>query len=131
MSENCQLQTEVKETKNELEARRRLHKAREEAPSIASKPGSTTRRNVTPPSDGRKKLYAEALSRQNGLRHRPIVKSEDNQTAETVKDIIKSRIDPVDMKIGIRSFKDLKDDKLLIEIDTKDDIEIINSRQMW
>jgi hypothetical protein len=35
------------------------------------------------------------------------------------------------MKIGIRSYKDLKDDKLLIEIDTKDDIEIINSRQMW
>jgi regulator of replication initiation timing len=124
--ENSQLQIEVKE----LEAHTNPHTARQVAPSIDSTPGLTRGRNATssPPSDGRKKLYAEALKGKNEMRYKLTVKSKDNQFADTVKKLLKSSIDPIDIKIGIRVFKGLKDGKVLIEADTKDDIEILNSQ---
>jgi hypothetical protein len=77
---------------------------------------------TTPPSGSRKELYAEALRGKNVRRYNITVKSKDDQPADAVKEIIKSCIDPVDMKIGIRTLKGLKDRKVLIEADTQDDI---------
>jgi hypothetical protein len=56
------------------------------------------------------------------------VKSKNNKHADAVKNILKSSIDPIDMKIDIRTFKGLKDGKVIIEAYTKDDIETLNSR---
>jgi len=51
----------------ELEAHRNLHTAGQVAPSIGSTSGLTRGWNVTStsPSDGRKKLYVEALGQTN------------------------------------------------------------------
>ena len=81
-----------------------------------------------PPSDGRKELYAEVLKGKNVRRYKITVKSKNNQPADAVKKIIKSCIDPLDMNIGIRTFMGLKDWKVLIEADTKDDIKILNTQ---
>jgi hypothetical protein len=82
----------------------------------------------TPASGGRKKLYAEALSGKKEMPYKLTVKSKNNQPADAVKNILKSSIDPVDMNIGIRTFKGLKDGKVIIEADTKEDIETLNTR---
>jgi hypothetical protein len=79
------------------------------------------------PSGGRKKLYAEALSGKKGNIHKLTVKSKNYQPAEALKKILKSSIDPIDMNIGIRTLKSLKDGKVLIEVDTKDDVEKLTS----
>ena len=50
------------------------------------------------------------------------VKSKSDQNADAVKNVLKSSIDPVDMKIGIRPFNGLTDGKIIIEADTKDDM---------
>lgn len=42
--------------------------------------------------------------------------------------MLKSSIDPVDIKIEIRTFKSLTDGKVLIEADSKDDIDMLNSQ---
>ena len=57
----------------------------------------------TPPSDGRKNLYADALYGKNGMWYKLTVKTKDNQPANTVKKILKSSIDQTDTKIGIRT----------------------------
>jgi hypothetical protein len=87
ISENSHLQKEVKEIKKELEAYRIPHTPGQVAPFLGSNPGLTRGGNATstPSSDGRKKLYAEALSGKNEMRNRLTVKSKDNQTAEIVK----------------------------------------------
>jgi len=41
---------------------------------------------------------------------------------------VKTRIDPIDMKIGIRTLKSLKNDQVLIEADSKEAIELLNSQ---
>ena len=56
------------------------------------------------------------------------MKHKNNEHVYAVKKILKSSIDPIGMKIGIRTFKGLKDGKVLIEADTKDEIEKLNSR---
>jgi hypothetical protein len=113
-----------------MEAYRNLHPTGHVAPFVDNTSVPTRGGNMptTPPSEGRKKLYAEALSGKKGNLFKLTVKHRKNEPVEAVKKILKSSIDPTDMKIGIRTFKGLKDGKVLIEADTKDDIEKLNSR---
>jgi hypothetical protein len=55
------------------------------------------------------------------------VKPTDNKSAEEIKKLIRTKIDPVNMKIGIRTFKSLKNGNVLIEADSKDEIELLNT----
>jgi len=105
-SENSQLQNEVNELKKDLEAHKQTHTVGLVAPFIGSPLELTQRGNVAsvPPSDGRKELYAEVLKGKNVRRYKITVKSKENQPADAVKKITKSCIDPIDMKIGIRTF---------------------------
>lgn len=54
-----------------------------------------------------------------------IVKSKNNQSTDYMKTVIKSKINPTEMKIGIRSFKSLRNGLLLIEAQKKEEIELV------
>jgi hypothetical protein len=56
------------------------------------------------------------------------VKPKDNQSAEEIKKLLKTKIDSVNMKIGIRTFKSLKNGNVLIETDSKEEIEILDTQ---
>jgi hypothetical protein len=114
----------------EMAAHRTLQSMGQVAPSIGntSVPTRDGTLTSTPPSGGRKKLYAQALSGKKGIPCKLTVKSKNNQPADAVKNILKSSIDPIDMKICIRTFKGLTDGKVIIEADTKEDIKTLNSR---
>jgi hypothetical protein len=56
------------------------------------------------------------------------VKPKVNQSAEEIKKLLKTEIDPVNMKIGIRTFKSLKNGNVLIETDSKEEIETLNTQ---
>jgi hypothetical protein len=60
-------------------------------------------------------------------RHKLTVNPRHTQTTEKIKRLIKSKIDPVNMKIGIRTFRCLKNCNVLIEADTKEETETLNS----
>jgi hypothetical protein len=51
------------------------------------------------------------------------VKPKDSQSTDEIKKLLKSKIYPVNMKIGIRTFKSLKNGNVLIEADSKEEIE--------
>jgi hypothetical protein len=68
------------------------------------------------------------LSGKNEERHKLTVKPKDNQSAEEIKRLLKTKIDPVNMKIGIRTLKSLKNGNFLIEADSKEEIEILNTQ---
>ena len=63
------------------------------------------------------------MSGKIGMGYKLTVKYKGNPTVGIIKKILKSNV-----KIGIRTFKKLKDSKVLIEADTKNDIEILNSQ---
>jgi hypothetical protein len=79
----------------------------------------------SPSSGRRKKQYAEVLTDKNGTWHKITIRTKGNQPTETVNKIIKYNIDPTSMKIGIRTFKGLQNGKVLIEVDTEEDMEAL------
>jgi hypothetical protein len=55
------------------------------------------------------------------------VKPHDNKSTEEIKNLLRAKIDPVNMKIGIKTFRSLKNGNVLIEADSKEEIEILNT----
>jgi hypothetical protein len=56
------------------------------------------------------------------------LKPKQHQTTEEIKKLLKAKIDPVNIQVGIRSLKSLRNGNVLIEADTKEEIEILNSQ---
>ena len=54
-----------------------------------------------------------------------LVKSKTNQSIEYIKTLIKTKLNPVKMKVGINSFRGLKSGQLLIESNKKAEIDTI------
>ena len=50
------------------------------------------------------------------------LKPKQHQTTEEIKKLLKSKIDPVNIKVGITSLKSLRNGNVLIEADTKEEI---------
>ena len=51
------------------------------------------------------------------------VKTTSNQPPETIKEILKSKKNPTEIKVGINTFKLLKKGPVLIETNSKEEIE--------
>jgi vacuolar-type H+-ATPase subunit I/STV1 len=122
-------QNEVKQLKDTLENLKSTTSARLAAPSLNSFTGLTSHKTTASPTpSGGRKLFSEALSGKNAERHRLTVKPTDSKSAEEIKKLIRRKIDPVNMKIGIRAFKSLKNGNVLIEADRKEEIEMLNTQ---
>ena len=78
----------------------------------------------------RKKTYAEVAKSSQQEKVEPktfklIVKSRSNHSAEHMKTIIKSKLNPTEMKVGINSFRALRNGNLLIETQNRNEIDIV------
>ena len=121
---------EVKQLKDALDKEKSSTSARQVVTSANSNEDLASRGSVTPatPPSGKKKLFSEIVGCKNKERHKLTLKPKGNQTTEEIKKLLKSKIDPVDMKIGIRSLRSLKNGNVLIEADTKEEKELLNSQ---
>jgi len=126
--ENNRTQNEVNLLKDALQKWEST--TRQVAPSVTSRPGLTSRgtADAAPPIGAKKKQFSEVLSGKSEERHKLTVKSKENQSTEEIKKLLKTKIDPVNMKIGIRTFKSLKNGNVLIEADSKEEIERLHSQ---
>ena len=80
-----------------------------------------------PPSGGAKKLYSEAFRTSTDKRFKLLVKSEINLCTEAIKSVVKTNINPTTMKVGVKSFKSLKDGRILIETGTSEKANLLSS----
>jgi hypothetical protein len=53
------------------------------------------------------------------------VTSKENQTSEMIKETLKSKINPTEIKVGINNFKVLRNGKVLLETNTKEEMETL------
>jgi hypothetical protein len=56
-----------------------------------------------------------------------LVKSKSNLTTEAIKTVVKSNINHTATKVGVKSFKSLKDGRVLIEIGTSEEPNLLSS----
>ncbi|PSN39980.1 hypothetical protein C0J52_20367 [Blattella germanica] len=88
----------------------------------------TAPRQVLPSIASEKKNYSEMCAGiPVGKRFILTVKSKQNQNPEVVKKLLKQKISPTEMKIGISTFKTLKDGRILIEASTKEEILLLST----
>ena len=103
-----ELEGRVSKMKAELEECRDSNAKVHGAPSLilCQEPASMTARGVAPSGVREGKPYSEALGSEKKLtRFKLTVKSKENQSSETIKGLLKSKINPTEIKVGINTFK--------------------------
>jgi hypothetical protein len=79
----------------------------------------------------KKKLYSEVLSghKRKGAEQKTFkltVRSKSSHSIDHIKNLVKTKVNPVDMKIGITTFKGLRNGRLLIETRNKTEIDALS-----
>ena len=79
----------------------------------------------------KKSLYSQALSvflpkRSEKNTFKLTVKSKSGHSIENMKTLVKTKLNPVDMKIGITTHKGLRNGRLLIETHNKLEIDALS-----
>jgi len=70
------------------------------------------------------KLYLEiAAGHDNNRKFKITIRSKESHTPENMKELLKTRINSTEMKVGISAFKTLKDGRILIEVGSKEERE--------
>jgi hypothetical protein len=89
----------------------------------------TTRQCVregSPIDAGARKLYSEALASKTRVnKFKLTVSSSEQLSPDTIKRILKTKINPTEIKVGINTFRSLKDGRVLIETNSKEELETL------
>ena len=94
---------------------------RQEPPRLGS-------RQVLPPHDNNRKLYASVVATTAETKHKALVRSKINQTPEMIKNQLKTKVNPTEIGVGITSLKMLRDGRLMIEGNSKQEIEALGNK---
>ena len=124
------LQNEVRQVKRQLEAKENITPTELATPSRGGilgnlRPGE---RHVLPSCGKNDNLYADVVKGTSAKRYKLTVKSKTNQSTEEVKNHLKSNINPTEIKVGINTFKSLKDGRVLIEASSKEEINALSAK---
>jgi len=85
-------------------------------------------KGAAPSGVTREKLYSAAIGNKTQQQYFKItVTSKDKLSAEAVKGILKSKINPINIKVGINSFKSLTDGRVLITTSRKEEAEALET----
>ena len=96
------------------------------SPIVSQEPAWLIPRGVAPSGLREGKLYSEALGGEKNLKRFILfVRSEENQTPETIMGLLKSKINPTQIKVGIITFNSLKNRKVIIETNSKEENEVL------
>ena len=123
------LESEVKKAKAELQQRRAVALSIREPPPRdgSGKTLADCAKHVMPSVGGARKLYSLVTSESIEKRYKIMVKSKSDQSQETIKSILKSKINPTEMKVGIKSLKSLRDGQVLIEVGSADETNLLSA----
>ena len=129
------LESEVKKAMAELQQCRAVALSIREPPPRdgSGKTLADCAKHVLPSVGGARKLYSLVTSESIEKRYKIMVKSKSNQSPETIKSILKSKINPTEMKVGIKTLKSLRDGQVLIEVGSADETNLLsaNINDMW
>jgi hypothetical protein len=129
-AKNTELETEVNQARQELQAYRDTRLTTPVATSSDRMKTLGAHASATQhPSSGRKmKFYTDIVAgRENNKKFKITIRSKGYQAPETIKQLIKTKINPTEMKVGISAFRALKDGRILIETGSKEEIEKIST----
>lgn len=128
-AKNNELCSEVKKLEAELQNSDRLGTSTtgtQVLPSLRGNMngGDRIQRQVANGSQARK-LYSEVVTDagKKEKRYKVFIKSRRDQTGEDIKKVIKTNVNPTNVKVGVCAMKSLRDGRVMIETSSKEEIE--------
>jgi len=127
---NKDLEMEVKACKEEIQRLRTNASShtRHVAPSLDTVRRETNCAGQVPTSVGKdRKLYSEAVQTEGRKekRYKLMMTSRTDHSVEAIKNIIKTSVNPTSMKVGVCALKSLQDGRVLMEMKSKEKIELL------
>jgi hypothetical protein len=129
MGKITQLESEVKKLKAELQESRGAKQSARVPPSmdgIGETPATGAKQGQTS-SGGAMKFDSEVRRANIEKRYKLPAKSKSNQSPETIKNVLKMNINPTEMKAGIKTLKSLKEGRVLIEVGSIDETNLLST----
>jgi len=128
--QNKHLENEVTKMNKELDnCRSTTPKGQAETPKARKQELlRTDSRQVPPPHGSNKKLYSSIVETHVETKHRVLIRSRVNQTPEMVKKLLKSNVNHTEIKVGITSLKLFRDGRVVIEANSRNEIETIGHK---
>ena len=127
--ENKNLKEEVTNATKEAARRRDSHTVRQVAPSLNQRQQPERGvRHVLPPEGRRMKLYADAVKTQEEKRFRITLKAKDETTTlEQIKQQLKMNINPMDIRVGIKAVKTIREKGIIVETGSEEERNTLSS----
>jgi regulator of replication initiation timing len=112
--QNKHLGNEVTKMNIELDnCRSTTPKGKQEAPNAQKQElPRTDSRQVLPPFSSSRKLYSSVVAGHAENKHKILITSKVNQPPDMIKKLLKSKVNPTEIKVGITS---LRDGRVMIE----------------
>jgi hypothetical protein len=88
----------------------------------------TDSRQVLPPHGSNRKLHSSVVAAHVKTKHKILIRSRVNQTPDMIKKLLKSKVKPTKIKVGITSLKLLRDGRVMIETKSKNEIEALENK---
>ena len=129
----CKLKNSLEEKNNVIHELEGRIKKTEERPRQRRNDIAVTAINQPPPYTGGVRNYSAALrvdraSADTEKKYKLFVKSKHNESPEAMKVILKRKINPTELKVGISAFKSLRDGRLVIETGCRKEIDLLSEK---
>ena len=73
-------------------------------------------------------IYSEAVAGYEGKKFKLLLRSKDSQTPDEIKRLLKSKVNPAEIKVGNTSLRLLRDRRVTIEAASKKEIETLGEK---
>lgn len=119
----------TKLNKELVNCRSTTQKEQAEAPSVRNQEiPRIYSRQVLPSQDVSRKLYSSVAATHVETKHKVLVRSKVNQNPEMIKKLLKAKVNPTEIRVGITSLKLLRDGRVMIEANSKKEIETLGNK---
>ena len=137
-SENVRLESELRDTKiilngrkkvsNTVDAERRLETSSDRRGERSTPVGG----QVLPPHKHSPKqnyrLYSDIVAGREEKKFTLTLRTKDNHTPEEIIRVLKEKVNPAEIKVGITSLKALRDGRVIIEASSRNEINLLGDK---
>jgi hypothetical protein len=127
---NKQMEKEINTVKTELDSCRSVTAMRHAEISNfrEREPPRTISRQVLTCQDSNRKLYSRVVAGCADRKYKLTLRSKVNQPPDIIKKLLKTKVNPTEIKVGITSLKSLRDGRVMIEASSKNEIETLGEK---
>jgi hypothetical protein len=105
------------------------HKGQAETPKVRKQElARTESRQVLPPHGSNRTLYSRVVATHVETKHKILIRSRVNETPDMIKKLLRSKVNPTEIKVEITSLKLLRDGKVMVQANSKNKIEALGKK---